>query len=35
MGTVGRYPTVYLIGRSHILQRVQDAKRPVAQSDEV
>ncbi len=21
IGTVGRYPTVYLIGRSHILQR--------------
>ncbi len=22
MGTVGRYPTVYLIGRSHILRRL-------------
>ena len=26
-GTVGRYPTVYLIGRSHILWRERGAKR--------
>jgi hypothetical protein len=35
MGTVGRYPTVNLIGRSHILRRGRDAKRLVAQRDEV
>ena len=34
-GTVGRYPTVYLIGRSHILWRGRDAERLVAQSDKV
>ena len=34
MGTVGRYPTVYLIGRSHILWRrsVSDSRHFQAES---